>query len=307
MATARLRPADAAELCALAALWGGSFLFIRLGAAEFGPAALVFLRVAGASLLLVPLALGHGHAGAMRRHWRDIAIVGLLNSALPFALYNVAALVLNAGLSSIFNAATPLWGAVIAWLWMGDRPTPARALGLAIGFAGVAGLGWQTASLRGTAHGVSPALGMLACLGATLLYGFAANFTKRRLTGVPPLAVAAGSQLAALVLATPQAALLWPAVAPAPSSWLAAAALAFACTGLAYLLFFRLIAHAGPANAMSVTFLIPAFGVLWGWLFLGETLTAPMLAGCAVILVGTALATGVLRFTAAPSAHRRRP
>lgn len=296
MSSPRLRAADATELCALAALWGGSFLFIRLGAAQFGPAALVFLRVAGASLLLVPLALWHGHAQAMRRHWRPIAVVGLANSALPFALYNIAALVLNAGLSSIFNAATPLWGALIAWLWLGVRPTPARAWGLAVGFAGVAGLGWQTASLRPGAQGVSPALGMLACLGATLLYGFAANFTKKRLADAPPLAVAAGSQLSAAAMAALPAALAWPRPLPPAPAWAAAAVLAFACTGLAYLMFFRLIAHAGPANAMSVTFLIPAFGVLWGGLFLGEAVTPPMFAGCGVILLGTALATGVLRF-----------
>ena len=133
---------------------------------------------------------------------------------------------------------------------------------------------------------------VVACVGATLLYGIAANYTRQRLQGVAPLAVAAGSQLsAALVLALP-AAWLWPAAAPSAQAWGAAGLLAVLCTGLAYLLFFRLIAHVGPANAISVTFLIPVFAVLWGWLFLAEGVTREMVIGCAVIVLGTALSTG---------------
>ena len=289
-----MRRRDLAELVLLAALWGGSFLFLRLGAAEFGPAALAFLRVAGASLLLMPLAARRGQVQALRRHWRPIAVVGLVNTALPFLLFMVAALALNAGLMSIFNATSPLWGATIAWLWLGDRPTPSRALGLAVGFAGVLGLGLASASFRPGDQGVSPALGIAACIAATLCYGLAANYTKRYLTGVPPLAVAAGSQFAAAVLTLLPALWWWPAGLPGVGAWGGVALLAFVCTGYAYLLYFRLIAHAGPANAIAVTFLIPAFGVLWGALFLGETLTPVMLAGCAVILVGTALATGLV-------------
>jgi drug/metabolite transporter (DMT)-like permease len=130
-----------------------------------------------------------------------------------------------------------------------------------------------------------------------VFYGLSASLTKRHLSGVPPLAVAAGSQLAAAVVLALPAAWWWPAVAPPPLAWLTTAMLAVLCTGLAYLLYFRLIAHIGPANAIAVTFLIPAFAVLWGWLFLGEALTPTMLLGCAVILVGTALATGLLNPT----------
>ncbi|MFO1272868.1 MAG: DMT family transporter [Rubrivivax sp.] len=289
-----MRPTDLAELVLLAALWGASFLFMRLGAGEFGPAALVGLRVAGASLLLLPLALSQGHGAALRRHWRPIAAVGVLNSTLPFALFAVAALVLNAGLSAIFNATAPLWAASIAWLAFGERPAGWRAVGLALGFAGVAGLGASNASFKPGEHGVSPALGIAACVSATVCYGIAAHYTRRRLAGVPPLAVAAGSQLAALAVLLLPAFWWWPAHAPSPVAWGAAAVLAFACTGLAYLLYFRLIAHVGPSNAIAVTYLIPAFGVLWGTLFLGEPVTPSMLVGCAVILLGTALATGLL-------------
>lgn len=286
---------DLIELVALAALWGAAFLFMRLGAAEFGPAALVFLRVAGASIVLLPLLLQRGEWGALRQHWRPIALLGLTNSALPFLCFMVAALVLNAGLSGIFNATAPLWGALIAWLWLGDRPAPTRLLGLAIGFAGVLFLGISKASLKPGEHGVSPALGIAACILATLMYGFAANYTKRRLTGVPPMALAAGSQLASAVATLPLAVWMWPKTLPGANAWAAAAVLAVACTGLAYVLYFRLIAHVGPANAIAVTFLIPAFAMLWGALFLGEQVTTTMLIGSAIILLGTALATGVLK------------
>jgi drug/metabolite transporter (DMT)-like permease len=286
---------DIAEMLLLAALWGASFLFMRVGAADFGPAALVFLRVAGASLLLLPLLAWRGEVGALRAQWRPIALVGVVNTALPFALYMVALLVLSAGLASIFNATAPLWGALIAWAWLGERPTPLRGLGLAVGFAGVLWLGIDNASLRAGSAGVSPALGIAACIAATACYGWTANYTKRRLTGVPPMAVAAGSQLFAALAALPTALWWWPATLPGPMAWAGAAALALGCTGLAYLLYFRLIARVGPAKTIAVTFLIPAFAVLWGALFLGEQLTPTMLGGCAVILTGTALAAGVLK------------
>jgi len=278
------------ELIALAAIWGASFLFMRLGAGEFGPVALSAVRVAGAALVLLPLLLWCGQWVELRRHWRAIFLVGLTNSALPFLFFSYAALGISAGLSSIFNASTPLWGALIGWWWLRDRPSGPRALGLAIGFAGVIGLAWEKASFHLGGSGWA----VVACLGAAMLYGLSANYTKKRLQGVAPMAVAAGSQLsAALALAVP-ALLWWPAAMPSGRAWLMVALLALLCTGLAYLMYFRLIAHVGAANAIAVTFLIPAFAVLWGWLFLGEPLTLAMALGCAVILLGTALATGVI-------------
>lgn len=286
-----MNPASLAELVTLAAIWGGSFLFMRMGAGEFGAVPLAALRVTGAALFLLPLLQARGQVAALRTHWRPIFLLGVLNSALPFVLFGYAALSITAGLSSIFNAAAPLFGAVIGWLWLKDRLTPSRITGLAIGFGGVLWLAWDKASFRPGGSGWAVA----GCLAATLCYAIAAAYTKKRFAGVPPLALATGSQIAAaLVLAGP--ALLWrPAAMPSPSAWLAVGLLAVACTGIAYVLYFRLIAHVGAANAISVTFLIPVFGVLWGWLFLGEQVTQPMLIGCAVILAGTALTTGVLR------------
>ncbi|MEW6704744.1 MAG: DMT family transporter [Pseudomonadota bacterium] len=288
-----MKQRDITELVTLAAIWGASFLFMRLGAGEFGPVALAMVRVVGASLFLMPLLAMRGEWPALKAHWKPIFFVGLTNSAIPFLCFSYAALSITAGLSSIFNATTPLWGALIAWLWLKDKLNGWRVLGLAIGFAGVLGLAWEKASFKPGAE--STGWAVLAVLGATLLYGFSASFTKKRLTGVPPMALAAGSQLSSALALLLPGLWLWPQQMPGATAWTAALGLALLCTGAAYVLFFRLIAHIGPANAISVTFLIPAFAVLWGAVFLGERITPAMVVGCAVILCGTALATGVLK------------
>jgi drug/metabolite transporter (DMT)-like permease len=286
---------DLVDLVALGALWGASFLFMRMGAWQFGPVALVFLRVAGAVLLLVPLVVWRGEWPALRRHWKPIAAVGIVNSALPFLLFAYGALALTTPLLSVFNATASIWGALVGWLWLGERLNASRWLGLAIGVVGVIGLSWGKADFKAGEHGVSTALGIAACIGAAVHYGVGVNLSRRYLVGVPPMAVAAGSQLAATAALLLPALWFWPAASPPPQAWLAAAVLAFGCTGAAYVLYFRLIANTGAANAMSVTFLIPGFALLWGWLILSEGPTTVMLVGCAVILLGTGLATGLLR------------
>ena len=295
-----MRASDIGELLTLAALWGGSFLFMRMAAAEFGPAALSAVRVIGASCFLLPLLRFRGQMGALRQHWRPIFVVGITNSALPFLLFGYAALSITAGLSSIFNAAAPLFGAVIAWLWLKDRLTPSRIVGLAVGFCGVLWLAWANVNQGASFKPGGSGWAVVACIGATLLYGVSANFTKRRLTGVPPLAVAAGSQLSAALFLAGPAIVWWPQVNPSGTAWMAVLALALLCTGMAYVLYFRLIANIGPANAIAVTFLIPAFAVLWGWMFLAEGVSWVMLLGCAVIVAGTLLATGLLKPGKAP-------
>ncbi|MFZ2653192.1 MAG: DMT family transporter [Burkholderiaceae bacterium] len=292
--TVKLR--DPFELLSLAALWGASFLFMRIGAAEFGPVALAAVRVLGAALFLMPLLALRGQLDALRAAWRPIAVVGLTNSALPFVCFGFATLSITAGLASIFNAAAPLFGAVIAWLWLNERLNPSRILGLVIGLFGVLGLAWSNVNHDAGFKPGGSGWAIAACLLATLLYGFSANYTKRRLNGVAPLAVAAGSQcFAALFLLAPSI-FWWPSTQPSLRAWSAVATLAIACTGVAYILFFRLIAHVGASNAITVTFLIPAFGVAWGAWFLDEVVTGPMLLGCATIVIGTALASGLLRF-----------
>lgn len=277
-----------AEFLLLAALWGASFLFMRLGAQEFGAWATAGTRVAVASLALAPALWFSGQWGALRRHAGPILFVGLLNSALPFALYSYALLSITTGLSAILNATAPLFGALVAWGWLGERPGRWRAVGLALGFVGVALLSWHKASFQPGGTGWA----VLACLGATLCYGLAASFTKQHLTGVPPLATATGSQFGAtLGLAVPTL-WYWPSQTPSLQAWAALAAVGVLCTALAYLLFFRLIARAGPSKTLTVTFLIPLFALAYGAGLLDESVSPGMLAGGAVVLLGVALATG---------------
>lgn len=288
-----MKPFDIGELVLLAALWGASFLFMRVGAPEFGPIALAAMRVGLASVLLVPLLASRGRLADLRTHWKGLLLVGALNSAIPFALFTFAALSITAGLSSIVNATTPLWTAVVAFVWLRQGLARLRVLGLVIGFAGVAFLAWDKASFKpGADH--SGLWALLACACATLCYGIAANATKRYLAGVSPLAVATGSQFAAALMLALPAAWLWPAVPPGAVAWGAVLALATLCTALAYVLYFRLMSRVGPTNAVSVTFLIPLFAILWGALFLGEAVTAQMVAGGAIVLVGIALALGLV-------------
>lgn len=292
-----MKPRDLADLLLLAAIWGSSFLFMRLAAPAFGPVALAFIRVLGAAALLLPILAWRGELGALRRHWRPLGMLGLSNSALPFLCFGYAALTLPAGLSSVFNAATPLATALIGWLWLGDALNRWRGLGLALGFAGVAGLALHKSLTTGQTGGLAldgpTALAIAACLAGTLLYGQAANYARRHLQGVPAMAMAAGTQAAAaLALALPAAASL-PAQMPGPTQWAMAAALAVLCSGLAYILYFRLLSRVGPTSAASVTFLIPVFASAWGALLLGEVLTTAMLVGGTVILAGTALVLGL--------------
>ncbi|MFT4241135.1 MAG: DMT family transporter [Acidovorax sp.] len=282
------------EFILLAALWGASFLFMRLGASEFGPLPTAGLRVALATAFLWPIMLRQGHWPALRQHWRPVLASGLINSAIPFALFAWAVLHVTTGLASILNATVPLFGALAAWGWLGDRITRLRGLGLALGFVGVALLAWRAPAGIGIKSD-SAAWAIAACLLASCFYGVAASYARRYLTGIPPLATATGSQLgAALGLALPTL-WLWPANTPGPRAWAAIAAIAVLCTGIAYILYFRLIAHAGPSRALAVTFLAPVFAVFYGTLFLGERVT-PWMIGCAlVILCGTALSTGLVR------------
>ncbi|MDR5757175.1 DMT family transporter [Caballeronia sp. LZ035] len=297
-----MNPANLAQLFVLAALWGGSFLFIRVGVTDFGVAPLMALRVGiGAAFLLLMLVLRgtlRPALATMRQRAWPLLVVGILNSALPFCLFAYAELTLSAGVTSVINATTPLWGALVAFLWLGDRLTRMRIVGLALGFAGVLALVWdQMFAHDASVAAVSPlatALAALAALAATLCYGIAASYTKRHLMGVDSLTVAAGTMSAATLVLLPFALISWPAGAVSMQSWGAVLALGIACTGVAYMMFFHLIAVAGPARAITVTFVIPIFGILWGAWFLAEHVSPGMAAACAVVLVGTALATGVV-------------
>lgn len=283
------------EFLLLAAIWGSSFLFMRLGALEFGAMPTAAVRVGIAAAFLLPLVWLRGLGPQLHRHWKPVFLVGVFNSGIPFACFTFAVLSITTGLSAILNATVPLFGALIGWLWLKERPTHSRALGLLIGFAGVALLAWDKASFKPGASGVAPAWAVLACVLATVCYGWSANAAKRYLGGLPALVTATGSQIgASLVLAVPGI-WYWPAHTPSVQAWLSLLALGIVCTGIAYVLYFRLIERAGPARALAVTFVVPVFAMTYGVLFLGERVTGWMLLCGAVIVCGTALSTGLLK------------
>jgi len=289
-----MRRADAGSMLSVAAIWGASYLFIRVGAPEFGAAAMGGVRAVSAALLLLPLLLWRGQLAALRKHWRGISFVGVTNAALPFLLFNFAALTIPAGLSSILSATTPLFAALIGAIWLGERLTLTRMAGLSLGFGGVVLLVAGKLHFLPQQDMLRTVLASLACLAATLLYGISGNFSKRYLAEAPPLAVATGSQMVAAVLLVGPALALWPVEPPSAKAWGAVLALAALCTTFAYVLFFGLIARLGASKAMSALFMIPAFGVLWGCLFLGETFSLQMGVSCLVILAGCALTTGLV-------------
>jgi drug/metabolite transporter (DMT)-like permease len=281
------------EFVCLAAIWGASFLFIRIAAPEFGPMPLMLLRCLVGAVVLLPLALArHGPRGLAAQGaaaWGRLLVAGVLSSAIPFVMFGFAGLWLTAGFASILNATTPIFGAIVGYFWLRDRLTPARVLGLVVGLAGVALISGQRVGMEEGGYGV---LAVLACLVATSSYAISGNFAKTRLAGVDPLVLAAGSQVAAVLVLLPGGVSFWPALWPSGAAWASAAALGGMCTGLAFVLFFRLIGQVSASTALSVTFLIPVFGVFWGWLFLEERVDLRMVLGGAVVVLGTALATG---------------
>lgn len=285
----------ALDFVMLAAIWGASFLFTRIGVGEFGALPTAAVRVAIAAAFLLPLVLLRGLGPTLVKNWRHVFLIGMFNSGIPFACFAFALLSITTGLSAILNATVPMFGALVAWVWLKDKPNHSRLLGLVVGFAGVAMLAWDKATFKPDASGLAPGWAVLACLLACVCYALSASYTKRYLTGLPPLVTAAGSQIGAtLGLALP-AWWLWPAHMPGTSAWLALLAVGVLCTGVAYILYFRLIENAGPARALAVTFVIPVFAVFYGALFLSEAVTLWMLLCAVIIVCGTALSTGLLK------------
>lgn len=279
----------------LAAIWGSSFLFMRLGTVEFGALPTAGVRVAIAALFLLPLLLWRGLGPQLSQHWKKTFFVGLLNSGIPFACISYALLSISTGLSSVLNATVPLFGALVAWYWLKDRPHGLRILGLVIGFLGVALLAWDKASFKPDASGLATGWAVLASLLACLCYGIAASYTKRHLGGLPALVTATGSQLGAtLGLALPTV-WLWPQRMPGTSAWLALLAVGVLCTGVAYILYFRLIENIGPARSLAVTFVVPVFAVIYGTIFLNEAVSMWMVFCGAIIICGTALSANLLQ------------
>lgn len=274
-----------AELTLLGAIWGGSFLFMRVAAKDFGAFALVEVRIVLGALILLPF-LWRARGLLTLAHWRRFALIGALNSAIPFSLFAWAAARAPAGIGAIANSTTVLFTALIAYFVYGDRIGTRRAIALVAGFVGVVVL--ASGKIEGESIGAAALAGTLA----SLCYGFAVNFTKRWLAGVPPLAAVAGTLSCAAVMLAPFAFFAWPATPPPLKSWLAAGTLGVLCTGIAYALFFYLIQRVSASRASTNTYLVPLFGVGWAWLLLGEQPTATMLIAGALILGSVIVSQG---------------
>src|SRR5689334_3061320 len=281
-----MRVQDVARLLSLAARWGGTFAFSRVAVPALGPIWLAESRVALAFAALFVVALVRRGVPSLVAHWRAYLVIGTVNSAVPFALFSFAEETISASNAAILNATSPFFGTIIAAVWLREPLSRRTLAGMGLGLAGVVLLvGWRSGPLSGAAIAASA-----ACLVAALCYGIGSVYAKMRMTGLPTFAIAVYSQLAAAVVLAPALPFVPP---PLSLTSLVAAnvvALALASTAIAYLLYFRLIADVGPARALTVTFLIPLFGVLWGVLFLREPLGINMLSGGALILAGTWLA-----------------
>ena len=286
------------ELLLLAAIWGSSFMFMRVASPEFGPIVFTTLRTGIAAIFLFACLVLYKETKALKGRWRQIFIVGALNTAIPFALFGYAILTLTAGKTSVLNATTPMFGAIVAYIWFKDKLTLSSALGLLIGFIGVyllvsENLHFDSNSTEQSAEN-NALLPTLAAMLAACCYGISANYTKKHFTGIKPLALAAGSQISATAMLLPISLFFIPETLPSTNAIASVLLIGIICTGVAYIIFFRLIAQLGPTKAISVTYLIPAFGIFWGAMFLGETINFMMLVGGGVTLLGVALTTGVL-------------
>ena len=278
-----MRPADTARLVLLAAIWGASFLFNRITAPVIGPVLTAELRTLIAGVALAAYFALSGYDIEWRRWGRHYLVVGIFSSALPFLLWAYAALSVSAGVLSVLNATSPMWGALCAALLLRERMSMRRVVGLGVGIAGVA----LVTSPGGGSTLHYPAVA--AALAAAFSYGLIATYIRRWASHVPSRGMAAGTQFAAGILLVPLIPLSPPDAMPAPLILASVLALGLLCGAVAYLLYFRLIADIGATRALTVTYLIPVFGVLWGALFLGETLTLTMLAGGVLVILGTVL------------------
>lgn len=280
----------------LSVLWGGSFFFVGVAVAEVSPLTIVAIRVGLAAAMLwaaLPLLGTAPPRGA--RAWRAVAIMGLLNNAIPFSLIVWAQQTLPSGLAAVLNATTPLWGVVVAHLaTREERATPAKLAGVLLGFAGVAVMTGAD-MLRGATAALPATLAMLA---ATFSYACAGVFGRRLgRAGVAPMQAALGQVTASAALMIPLAMLLdapWQRPVPSMATLAALAGLALFCTALAYVLYFRILALAGAVNLLLVTFLVPVSAILLGTLLLHERLEPQHLAGMALIGAGLAAIDGRL-------------
>ncbi len=270
------------ELTLLGAIWGGSFLFMRIGAADFEPFALVEVRLTLGALILLPFLWRERRRFTTPLRWR-LAGIGAINSAIPFVLFAWGAERAPAGIGAICNAMTVMFTVLVAFVFYDERIAPRQTMGMLAGFVGVVVLA------SGKTTGGSVWSAAVAGTSAALFYGFGVNLIRRHLAGIPASAVAAATLLGASLVLAPFAIWAWPHHPIPTKSWVSAVLLGVLCTGIAFVLYYRLINRIGGPRAAMVTYLIPLFAVLWAWLALAEPLTASMAVSAGLILGGVAL------------------
>jgi drug/metabolite transporter (DMT)-like permease len=275
------------RLVSLSAIWGAAFLFIRIGAPVLGATLLIELRIVLAALFLWGVGYFLKKQLKVREHWRHFLILGLFGTAVPFMLFAIAAQTISASLLSILNATAPLWGALITAIWSRQALSLKSVTGLALGIVGVAVLsGFDPSSLQAGAL-----LAIALALGGAFSYGIATAYASRA-KKVEPFVNSLGSLWGGVLILSPAVPFFAHAFAPTPLVIGSVLALGIVCTGVAFLIYYRLITDLGPASALTVTFLIPAFGILFGHIFLDEPVGLSTLLGACIVIVGTALVTG---------------
>jgi drug/metabolite transporter (DMT)-like permease len=280
---------DLGALLLLSALWGASFIYIRVAVPALGPFVLVELRVGLAAVVLALCAALVGRLPKLRRRWRQFVLLGAVNVAIPFSLISTAEINLTASLAAILNSTTVMFTAVVAAVWMGDALTARKLVGVALGIVGVTVLvGWDPITMNWTV-----ALSVGAMLAASLAYALGSVYAKRTFADAPPLAIASGQLTAAAMLMLPLAAVSAPEQSPSTIVVLSVLGLALPSTAVAYMLYFRLIANVGPTSTSTVTLLVPLFGLLFGVVLLDEPVGVGTLAGLVLILSSVTLITGL--------------
>lgn len=285
---APMQPKHLLLLILLAAIWGASFLFARISAPEFGPITFTSIRIGIAALALLPILFMKDHWQILRENLGLITFIAVLNSALPFMLLAFTTLYLSAGITSVLNSLVPIFSAVIAHYYLQDYLSRKQSLGLVIGIAGV-----MILMSDKLAFGNDTILPLSAAFLSGLSYAVSANITKKKLSHVPPRLLAASSMFTAGILLIPFGIIGWPEQMPGNTAWMAVIAVALLSTAFAYLIFFWLIKEIGPTRTVSVTLIIPIFGIIWGALFLSESITLNIIFGTLVILVGAYLSLGL--------------
>ncbi len=286
------------EFVLLGAIWGASFLFMRIAAPEFGPLALVEIRVLVAGLILLPILIKRKGLKLWGSYSKPLFIISLTNTTIPYSLFAWATLYLSAGYTSVINATAPLWTALLGYLWFGTRVSRSVIIGLFTGFIGVFVLTWD----KLTQDSGFVIAGILASLGATLMYGLSVNKIKADLSGIDPLTITTESLLMSAICLLPLAIIYWPEQSISMNAWLSALAMGGVCTALALLLFYKLIHDIGPTKSIAVTYLIPCFGMLFGWLLLDEVITLSMTTGMLLIIAGTTLTMGLIKLSRSKTA-----